>query len=200
MKIYKNLDISDLEDEIWKVIKDFPDYFVSNLGRIKSFKQNKINGKILHQQLNKNNGYLKVELCKNGKSCTKEVHKLVYENFKEKLNKKFSIHHIDHDCLNNNINNFESKLKSEHYSLHSKESKGFSGRKHLNESKIKISEKIKGKFSGENHPSHKLLNKDICDIRKSLELKLYTPKQLSWMFDVSVSTIYDIKNKKSWLY
>jgi hypothetical protein len=27
-----------LDDEIWKVITDFPDYYVSNLGRVKSLK------------------------------------------------------------------------------------------------------------------------------------------------------------------
>ena len=40
MEIYKNLDLNNLDDEIWKEVKDFEDYSVSNFGRIKSFKIN----------------------------------------------------------------------------------------------------------------------------------------------------------------
>jgi hypothetical protein len=37
VEIYKNLDVNDLDGEVWKVIEDFPDYSVSNLGRVKRF-------------------------------------------------------------------------------------------------------------------------------------------------------------------
>ncbi len=40
MEAYKNLNLQNLENEIWKVIKEYPDYQVSNLGRVKSFKNN----------------------------------------------------------------------------------------------------------------------------------------------------------------
>lgn len=36
-----------MEKEIWKRIKDFPDYEISNWGRVKSYKRDKINGRIL---------------------------------------------------------------------------------------------------------------------------------------------------------
>lgn len=34
IEIYKNLDREDLNGEIWKTIKSFPDYQISNLGRV----------------------------------------------------------------------------------------------------------------------------------------------------------------------
>jgi len=60
--------------EIWKTIKDYPDYQVSNLGRVKSFKKNK--ELIMSPQKNVY-GYLTIRLSLNGKTKTKLVHKLV---------------------------------------------------------------------------------------------------------------------------
>jgi len=48
MESWKNLNLKNLDGEIWKIIKDFPDYMVSNFGRVKSFKIYK-EGKILKQ-------------------------------------------------------------------------------------------------------------------------------------------------------
>jgi len=46
MEICENLDLNDLDREIWKEIEEYDeDYFVSNLGRVKSFKG--INERIL---------------------------------------------------------------------------------------------------------------------------------------------------------
>lgn len=51
-----------LDGEIWKNIEEYSgDYQISNFGRIKSFKINKINGQILKQHRNGINGYLYVE-------------------------------------------------------------------------------------------------------------------------------------------
>ena len=49
--------------EIWKPIKNYKKYFVSNLGKVKSFKQNK-KGNILKQICDKD-GYKYLTLCKN---------------------------------------------------------------------------------------------------------------------------------------
>ena len=49
--------------EIWKDIKDYPNYQVSNLGNVKNIKTNKI-----LKPFNTGNEYLKVALSKNGVS------------------------------------------------------------------------------------------------------------------------------------
>lgn len=55
LKVYP-LELSDLDGEIWKKIKNYEeDYHISNFGRIKSFKNGKI--KIRPPYLDKN-GYL----------------------------------------------------------------------------------------------------------------------------------------------
>lgn len=90
MKIYENLDINNLNCEIWKVIIDFPDYQISNLGRVKSFISNE---KILKQYRDKY-GYLYVELYKNKKYKHKKIHVLIYEIFyNDKLKSSECVHH-----------------------------------------------------------------------------------------------------------
>ena len=89
------------EEEIYAQIKDFPDYCVSNLGNIKYIKTNTI----LKQRFDKN-GYKRVNLYdKNRKILTKRTHRLVIEAFKENVDNKPNVDHIDNNKLNNNINN-----------------------------------------------------------------------------------------------
>lgn len=73
-------------NEVWKPIKDFPRYLVSNQGRVKSFTSSKYpEGKIMKQHKNKN-GYAMVALSEGSergqnKAYTKHVHRLVAEAF-----------------------------------------------------------------------------------------------------------------------
>tara|TARA_R110002167_G_C12308801_1_gene617932 strand:- start:44 stop:547 length:504 start_codon:yes stop_codon:yes gene_type:complete len=92
--------------EIWKDVKGYEKHYkVSNLGRVKSVKFNK--EKVL-SKTKLSNGYLKVLLCKNGKSKTKTVHSLVAESF---LNHKSNIYivvdHINNIKTDNNISNLQ---------------------------------------------------------------------------------------------
>lgn len=87
--------------EVWKDIKDFPNYEVSNMGRVR----NKLTGNMIHQQVRKR-GYVKVQLWRNGKDYTRDVHRLVaisFLGYKEGL----EVNHIDGDKSNNRINNLE---------------------------------------------------------------------------------------------
>ena len=60
----------DYEDnEEWRDISDFPNYKVSNLGRILNIKRNRI----LNLSPN-NHGYIQVFLYKNGKGYAKNCH------------------------------------------------------------------------------------------------------------------------------
>jgi hypothetical protein len=213
MKVYENLSLENLDGEVWKDIKDYEGlYQISNLGRIKSLKCHK---EMILKQSKNNYGYFIVGLSRNGKVKNKYVHILLFETFIGEVPKGYDIHHKDFNQENNNFDNLIMMPKSEHSSLHNTNNKYCVGkilleetRKKMSESnkgkifseehKRKISEKRIGKYIGENNPNRKLSNQDILDIRKSLELKLYTPKQLSWMFDISMATISRIKNNKIW--
>lgn len=101
------------DKEIWRPIPDFPDYEVSNLGRVKSldrFINQKCNskalrkGKVLKQHKNRD-GYLVVPLTKNNKSKNFLVHRLVAKTFIINPQNMREINHIDGNKENNNVNN-----------------------------------------------------------------------------------------------
>lgn len=129
-------------EEIWKEIKDFSEYQVSNFGRIKSLKFGK--EKFLKPSRGKNNiGYFHVILCKNKKQITKNIHVLVYETFyNDELKQNECIHHKDENKENNYYNNLIKVNISFHQSCHNKG-------KHLSkETRNKIS---KLTFGNKNH-------------------------------------------------
>ena len=86
--------------EEFRIIKDFPNYEVSNLGRVRNVKT----GKILKQTI-ANNGYFVVNFRKNNKSYTKTVHRIVASMFLRKIENKPFVDHIDGNKTNNHINN-----------------------------------------------------------------------------------------------
>ena len=89
--------------EMWKDIQGYEEkYQISNIGRIK----NKINNRLLRPRVG-TYGYYKVNLYKNKKVKTIEIHRLVAEAFIENPESKSEVNHIDGNKLNNNITNLE---------------------------------------------------------------------------------------------
>jgi hypothetical protein len=99
----------NLEEEIWIDIDEYEGrYQVSNIGSVKSLKNNK--GKyrelILKPKIDKD-GYLEVNLCKQGKGVTKKVHRLVAQMFISNPNNLPEINHKDENPNNNKVDNLE---------------------------------------------------------------------------------------------
>ena len=93
--------------EVFKDVKGYEgSYQVSNLGRVKSLKFDK--EKILKAGVNAN-GYLQVNLFKDGKCKARKVHQLVAVAFlgHKPCGMKLVVNHIDIDKLNNNVSNLE---------------------------------------------------------------------------------------------
>jgi len=159
--------------EIYKYIKGYPDYKVSNLGNVKSYKHGKV--KIL-----KNNkscgGYLAVGLCKQGKSQTILVHKLVAIEFLNHIPNFFEIviDHIDNNKLNNKLDNLQLITHRENTS---KDRKNYSS-----------------KYTGVSW--HKLKSKWRSDIRikgKTIRLGLFeTEKEASDKYKLALLNIDNI--------
>jgi hypothetical protein len=92
--------------EIWKPIKGYNKYLISNHGRIISF--NYIKEKIL-KPFKTVNGYLNIVISKNGNLKNILIHRLVAETFIENPNpeKYNQVNHIDKNKENNHYLNLE---------------------------------------------------------------------------------------------
>lgn len=97
-------------EEIWKTINEYPEYQVSNFGRIKSFKVDKINGKIM-KPYKCTKGYLQIDISLDGRKRQNRVHlavhRLVAKAFLANPDNLPEVNHKDEDKTNNNVNNLE---------------------------------------------------------------------------------------------
>ena len=83
------------QTKLWKKIKDFDDYIISNYGDIYSIKSAKMLKPTLF------NNYYTIKLSKK----IYLIHRLVYNTFKTLTNNNLVIDHIDRNPLNNHIDN-----------------------------------------------------------------------------------------------
>lgn len=107
-----NINESIIPGEEWRTIKDYPQYLVSNFGRILNINTNRIKKTPLD-----NNGYPHVNLWCEGKNKTFQVHRLEYIAFYPEENLDgYVINHIDGDKENNKLINLEKITYSENNS------------------------------------------------------------------------------------
>lgn len=113
-----------LKKEVWKTIKGFEDYEVSNYGKIKSLKRTMIkknyNGTLIPIELKEriivgNNKYMHKAICLKSKLNTLKtsIHREVYKSFIGEIPYKYVINHKDGDKSNNNLYNLECITQSE---------------------------------------------------------------------------------------
>lgn len=85
-------------NEIWKDVKDFPSYEVSNLGNVRNKKTKRV-----LKQYQKKGGYMNVRLSKNNKKKDFLVHRLVAAAFLGESD--LTVHHKDENPANNALSN-----------------------------------------------------------------------------------------------
>lgn len=109
--------------EQWAEIKDFKDYYISSLGRVKSFKQDKVNGKIL--SYGSSGKYLTVVLRKDNHVYNKYIHRLVAEHFLLNSDNLPEVNHKDEDTHNNCYLNLEwtDRITNNHYGTRNERAK-----------------------------------------------------------------------------
>lgn len=94
-------------NEIWKTIDDYPDYMVSNMGRVKSLGNDKTRKEKILKGGKDKYGYLFVKLWKEGKHKMFRIHRLVATAFIDNPNNLPQVNHIDEDKSNNRVDNLE---------------------------------------------------------------------------------------------
>lgn len=168
--------------EIWRDIKNFEGYYqASNWGRVKSLARLRHGGlyftkeRILKPAL-EGGGYYMVILYKDGKKYNKKIHRLVCTTFHENPLNLPDINHKDTNKLNNNEFNLEwctEKQNTQHA--------------------IKM-----GVFDtvGENNGKHKLIEKEILEIRALKGIMTY--RKIADKFNISEPMISNILNNKNW--
>ena len=82
---------------------DFPDYFISNYGRI--FSEYKKEKRIELKPFYDKDGYLLIGIYKEGKKYTKKIHRLVCETFLERVEGKNQVDHINRIKTDNKLEN-----------------------------------------------------------------------------------------------
>lgn len=84
------------------------------------------------------------------------------------------------------------------YNIADKVSTSTFGRKHSEETKLKIGKASKGRGAGENNYSSKLTEEEVIEIRRLYTTGKYFHRELSELFSVSDSSIGYIINYKTW--
>ena len=93
-------------NEIWSDIVGYEQlYQISNFGTVKSLSNNKIKKEKILKQVKTTNGYLFVNLCKNGKRKFYQIHRLVAQAFLPNPENKPCIDHINTNKTDNRVCN-----------------------------------------------------------------------------------------------
>ncbi len=90
--------------EVWKGIKGYENYEVSNKGRVRSIKYKK---PYIHKERLNKDGYVKATLSQDGKQKDFRVHRLVALHFIENPNNLETVNHINGIKTDNRVENLE---------------------------------------------------------------------------------------------
>ena len=90
--------INNLEQ--WMQVREFPNYMISSCGRVMNIRTFRV-----LKPLNNRGDYLYVNLCKDGETSHKKIHRLVAEAFILNLTNLPCVDHKNRNSLNNHISN-----------------------------------------------------------------------------------------------
>ncbi|PTK22497.1 NUMOD4 domain-containing protein [Staphylococcus hominis] len=176
--------------EEWKDVEGFPNYMISNCGRLYSKthvtvfedgRRRKFEGQFIKIYKSKN-GYSIARLSHKGVKKTKYIHRLVANHFIEKNSGKNEINHKDGNKSNNKIENLEWCTSKEN-KVHGWQNKLY---------------KPHNNMRGTKHGNCKMSEKQVLEIRKLYDEKKKTLKELSLLFNAPHSTIQKIVYRKTW--
>lgn len=161
--------------ELWKPIKGYSNYIVSNLGNVKRlYTRSEL---ILKPQLTKW-GYLRVQLSKNHKYKKFTVHRLVLETFNPILN-KLQVNHINGIKTDNRLCNLQWVTAKQNI-IHS------------------FKNKLRTMTKGESCSWAKLKEQDVKSIRFAFKTGFWNMRQLAELYKINKTTVFEIIHRKIW--
>ena len=165
-----------MNEEQWRVILQWPNYAVSDHGRIKRLtnRNSGIAGRVLATFLVC--GYPSVNLSRPGKRQSVRIHRIVAEAFLERPAGASEVNHIDADRANDHISNLEWVTASGNR-LHAYRAGGLSA-------------------VGEQNGYSKLTECAVREIRQLDRSEI----GLAQKFDVSIRTIRDVRARRTWTH
>ena len=193
-------------NEIWKPIKGFEDYLISNLGRIKSLPKNKRPFEYIIEGYKDHYGYKVLTLVRNKKKIHKKIHRLVAEAFIPNPENKRTIDHIDGNKANNYVNNLRWATINENFH------NPITFTKAMEQNKTKIKHAIEGNFvyiqcleTGEVIKGINNLAKQLKCNRETIRFRLRDGGELNgfhykWIKGGKKSNFYKEKNARTKVY
>lgn len=162
--------------EQWKPIPNFEEYQASNTGKVKITANSATRKERILKPLIQNRGYYRVALYKNNKPKFESIHRIIAKLFIPNPENKSQVNHIDGDKSNNHSENLEWCTAREN-----------------------IDHAVINRMSacGERNGKAKLKAIDITLIKEKLNNR-EPVKDIANAYNVSIHTIYDIKNNKTW--
>lgn len=134
--LLKVKDMINIEEWCAVPYSDFKHYSISNNGKV----VNSITNRTLKPLYQKGSGYYTVTLYNKGKKMMTFIHRLVAEAFILNPNNLETVNHIDHNKLNNNVDNLEWMSRGDNAK------DGNIGKKATELTRLKISMNGKGKL------------------------------------------------------
>lgn len=176
------------QTETWKSIVGYEGiYEVGESGQVKSLPRikycghpgatQKVKERILVKTIDRN-GYVRVNLSKNGAAKLFHLHRIVALTFLDNLEGKREVNHIDGDKNNNNTSNLEWVTRSENM-------------RHAFRNNL-LNPRV-----GENNNKSKLTAEKVKEIRK-LRSNGSTLQKIADQYGVSAANISEIVNFKTW--
>jgi hypothetical protein len=168
-------------EEIWKPIEFVhSDYQVSNLGRVRSCRKNKLDKFTLLKGTVDKSGYIYFCLSNDERKNFKvSAHRLVAQAFISNTDPKLEVNHINGIKTDNRVENLEWVTHSDNI-------------KHSYRTGLQYP------IRGGNHKLSKLTDELVLDMRYKYSTGNYTQRQLAEEFKIGTSHVHRIVNKITW--
>lgn len=172
--------------EIWKPVVGYEtSYEVSNVGNVRRIGKGRgARQHVLKPRLHPTLGYFYVNLWKNNKGKSQNIHALVAECFigPKPTGARYVVNHKNGIKTDNSVDNLEWVTHKENI-IH-----GI----------VVLGHKTGRAFKGQANGYAKITNEVILDIRSMYAAKTHSLKQLAAIYGLAVSSIHRIVSRQSW--